>query len=111
MRIREIEIGHGVALAPLAGVSDRTFRRMARRCGAEYTVSEMVSAKALCYEQLCKRPSHEERARTAPLAAVLREELPMAVQLFGAEASSWQRRRAFWKAENIAVRAARCHRV
>ena len=86
MRIREIEIRHGVALAPLAGVSDRTFRRMARRCGAEYTVSEMVSAKALCYEQLCKRPSHEERARTAPLAAVLREELPMAVQLFGAEA-------------------------
>lgn len=85
MKIREIEIGHGVALAPLAGVSDRTFRRMARRYGAEYTVSEMVSAKALCYEQECKRPSHEDRARTAPLAAVLREELPMAVQLFGAE--------------------------
>ena len=85
MKIRETEIGHGVALAPLAGVSDRTFRRMARRYGAEYTVSEMVSAKALCYEQECKRPSHEDRARSAPLAAVLREELPMAVQLFGAE--------------------------
>ena len=58
---------------------------MARRYGAEYTVSEMVSAKALCYEQLCKRPESAERCRTAPLAAVLREELPMAVQLFGAE--------------------------
>ena len=46
----------------------------------------MVSAKALCYEQSCRRPCREERARTAPLAAVLREELPMAVQLFGAEA-------------------------
>jgi len=86
MKIRDIDVGHGIALAPLAGVSDRTFRRMARRYGAEYTVSEMVSAKALCYEQACKRPSHEDRARTAPLAAVLREELPMAVQLFGAEA-------------------------
>lgn len=86
MKFADVEIKNGIALAPLAGVSDRTFRRMARRYGAEYTVSEMVSAKALCYEQLCKRPSHEERARTAPLAAVLREELPMAVQLFGAEA-------------------------
>lgn len=86
MKIREIEIKNGIALAPLAGVSDRTFRRMARRYGAEYTVSEMVSAKALCYEQQCKRPSREELSRTAPLAAVLREELPMAVQLFGAEA-------------------------
>ena len=85
MYIREIEIKHGLALAPLAGVSDRTFRRLSRRFGAEYTVSEMVSAKALCYEQRCRRPATEERTRTAPLAAVLREELPMAVQLFGAE--------------------------
>lgn len=85
MKIGSIEIKNGIALAPLAGVSDRTFRRVSRRYGAEYTVSEMVSAKALCYEQLCKRPVTEERTRTAPLAAVLREELPMAVQLFGAE--------------------------
>ena len=85
MKIGSIELKNGIALAPLAGVSDRTFRRMARRYGAEYTVSEMVSAKALCYEQRCRRPVTEERTRTAPLAAVLREELPMAVQLFGAE--------------------------
>ena len=81
----EITIAHGLCLAPLAGVSDRPFRRMARRFGAEYTVSEMVSAKALCYEQKCKRPVSDERVRTAPLAAVLREEAPMAVQIFGAE--------------------------
>ena len=80
-----ITVLHGLCLAPLAGVSDRPFRRMARRFGAEYTVSEMVSAKALCYEQKCKRPVTEARMRTAPLAAVLREEAPMAVQLFGAE--------------------------
>ena len=80
-----IEVAHGLCLAPLAGVSDRPFRRMARRFGAEYTVSEMVSAKALCYEQKCKRPVTDSRTRTAPLAAVLREEAPMAVQLFGAE--------------------------
>lgn len=85
MRIGNTEIAHGLFLAPLAGVSDRSFRRVSRRFGAEYTVSEMVSAKALCYEQKCKRPVTDTRIRTAPLAAVYREEAPMAVQLFGAE--------------------------
>ena len=86
----KLEIGsavlpHGLCLAPLAGVSDRSFRRMARRFGAEYTVSEMVSAKALCYEQNSKKPVTASTVRTAPLAAVMAEEFPMAVQLFGAE--------------------------
>lgn len=85
MRIGEVEVRHGVCLAPLAGVSDRAFRQVARAFGAEYTVSEMVSAKALCYEQNCRRPATGNRIRTAPLAAVMRDEYPMAVQLFGAE--------------------------
>lgn len=85
MRIGNVEIEHGLFLAPLAGVSDCSFRRLARRYGAEYTVSEMVSAKALCYEQKCKKNPETAQFRTAPLAAVLREEAPMAVQLFGAE--------------------------
>ena len=83
--IGDAVLPHGLCLAPLAGVSDRSFRRMARRFGAEYTVSEMVSAKALCYEQNSRKPVTETRGKTAPLAAVMREEAPMAVQLFGAE--------------------------
>ena len=85
LMIGEACLPHGLCLAPLAGVSDRSFRRMARRYGAEYTVSEMVSAKALCYEQNSHKPVTGQNVRTAPLAAVLREEFPMAVQLFGAE--------------------------
>ena len=85
MRIGDIEIKNGICLAPLAGVSDRTFRGVARRFGAEYTVSEMVSAKALCCEQRSKRASVAEHSKTAPLAAVQRAELPMAVQIFGSE--------------------------
>ena len=85
MKIANIEIPNGLFLAPLAGVSDRPFRLLARRYGAEYTTSEMVSAKALCYEQRSKRPVTETRVRTAPLAAVMADEYPMAVQLFGAE--------------------------
>lgn len=85
MRICDIEIPHGLFAAPLAGVSDRIFRRLARRFGAEYTTSEMVSAKALCYEQLSRKPIADARVRTAPLAAVMRDEAPMSVQLFGSE--------------------------
>ena len=82
MKIGELELKHGICLAPLAGVSDRPFRRLARRYGAEYAVSEMVSAKALCYEQKCKKA---DAVRTAPLADLMRDEHPTAVQLFGAE--------------------------
>lgn len=74
---------HGLALAPLAGVSDRAFRRVCRHCGADFTVSEMVSAKALCYEQ--KQKSGKTRSVSGQLASVLADELPMAVQLFGCE--------------------------
>lgn len=71
-------------LAPLAGVSDRTFRRICRECGAEYTVSEMISAKALCYDQLSKKKRPEDSA-TLELATIYKKETPVAVQLFGRE--------------------------
>lgn len=78
-----ITLPHGLALAPLAGVSDRAFRRVCRACGADFTVSEMVSAKALCYEQRKKDP--KVRSVSGQLASVMRDELPMAVQIFGSE--------------------------
>ncbi len=78
-----VTLPHGLALAPLAGVSDRAFRRVCRTLGADYTVSEMVSAKALVYEQRAR--GEKERSVSGQLASVLREELPMAVQLFGHE--------------------------
>ena len=82
IKIGEYELKHGLFLAPLAGVSDRPFRDICRRHGAEYTVSEMVSAKALCYEQAVKKA---DKIKTAPLASVYSYELPMAIQLFGSE--------------------------
>ncbi len=81
--IQNITLPHGLALAPLAGVSDRAFRRVCRACGADLTVSEMVSAKALCYEQ--KQKAGKLRSVSGHLASVMRDELPMAVQLFGCE--------------------------
>ncbi len=83
LTIGRFTLKHGLFLAPLAGVSDRAFRNACRRAGAEYTVSEMISAKALCYEQLTKKENSS--IRTAPLASVYQSEMPMAIQLFGSE--------------------------
>lgn len=82
MKIGNVTLKHGLVLAPMAGVTDRTFRRICRAYGAEYTVSEMVSAKALCYEQRAKRKEYLLSA-TAELASVFEEDCPMSVQLFG----------------------------
>ncbi len=85
IKIGETVLEHGLVLAPMAGVTDRTFRLLCKRFGAEYTVSEMVSAKALCYEQRSHRKESATLTGTAPLAAVLKSESPMAVQIFGSE--------------------------
>ena len=81
VKIGKTELKNGIFLAPMAGFSDYAFRRICREHGVEYTVSEMVSAKALCYEQVGKRGE----CKTAPLATVRAEEMPMAIQLFGSE--------------------------
>ena len=84
IKIGNITLENGLMLAPMAGFTDYSFRKICRDRGAEYTVSEMVSAKALCYEQLSKK-NPLSPSKTAPLAAVKNEENPMAIQLFGSE--------------------------
>ena len=75
MKIGNVTLKHGLFLAPLAGYTDYAMRTVARKAGAEMTVSEMVSSRALCY--------HDEK--TPALARVGEDELPMAVQIFGSE--------------------------
>ena len=84
IQIGTVILKHGLVLAPMAGVTDRSFRLICRRFGAEYTVSEMVSAKALCYEQRARRKEFASSV-TASLATVTEDESPMAIQLFGSE--------------------------
>lgn len=84
IKIRNITLKHGLFLAPMAGFTDYSFRAICREHGAEYTVSEMVSAKALCYEQITKKNS-DDAYKTASLCTVTENELPMSIQLFGSE--------------------------
>ncbi len=81
MQIKNIRLKHGLALAPMAGVTDRAFRRMCAEQGAEYAVTEMVSAKAICYESEARVAA---QARSAPLAHI-DDGIPTAIQIFGSE--------------------------
>lgn len=75
MKIGTVELPGKLALAPMAGVTDQAFRVICRELGADYTVTEMVSAKALCYQD----------KKTIPLMALAPSESPAAVQLFGSD--------------------------
>ena len=78
-------------LAPLAGVTDTTFRRLCRENGADIVVTEMVSAKGL----LC------DPVRSGRYLVYEEAERPVGAQLFGsdsgeiAEAAAEVARRGF----------------
>ncbi|MCD7756211.1 MAG: tRNA dihydrouridine synthase DusB [Firmicutes bacterium] len=50
MRIGSLEVNHPVMLAPMAGVTDWAFRTVCAEQGADITVTEMVSSRALVYK-------------------------------------------------------------
>lgn len=50
MRIGNIEITNPIALGPMAGVTDWAFRTICAELGANLTVTEMVSSRALVYK-------------------------------------------------------------
>ena len=50
MKIGNLKIGGPVALAPMAGVTDPAFRAICAELGADLTVTEMVSSRALVYQ-------------------------------------------------------------
>ena len=62
-------------LAPMAGYTDGAFRRLCREHGADLTVTEMISAKAVHYND----------KKTAALARISGSEVPCLIQIFGSE--------------------------
>jgi len=75
LKIGNVNIEKTSALAPMASVADRAYRAICKKFGASYVVSEMVSAKGLCYSD----------RKTKELCTVTDSERPMAIQLFGSE--------------------------
>lgn len=81
MRIGNCVFPLGTVLAPMAGFTDASMRLLCRRLGAELTVTEMVSAAALCF--------HDKK--TARLARLPLGDCPTAVQLFGHDPQQMRR--------------------
>ena len=80
MKIGNVTIDSRLALAPMAGVTDLAFRTICRELGAGYTVTEMVSAKARCYQD----------QKSLPLLKLGEGEHPAAAQLFGSDEGCMQ---------------------
>ena len=75
LRIGNTVLENNVILAPMAGVTDLPFRVLCREQGAGCVVTEMVSAKAVLYNNKNSRE----------LLQIDPAERPAAVQLFGSE--------------------------
>ena len=65
-----------VHLAPMAGVTDSSFRKICKDFGADFVTTEMVSAKGLYYNS----------KKTASLMDFSETEQPCAIQFFGSDA-------------------------
>lgn len=75
LKIGDIKLESDLLLAPMAGYTDAGFRRLSARYGAGLTVTEMVSAKGLCYGN----------ENTSKLLGISEEEKTVAAQLFGGD--------------------------
>jgi tRNA-dihydrouridine synthase B len=75
LKIGELELGEGLILAPMAGITDLSFRRIAKSFDVDLVTSEMVSSEGLV----------RNKARTKMLLQSHAEEKPLAIQLFGSD--------------------------
>ena len=75
MKIGNVEINSRLVLAPMAGVTDLAFRKICSELGAGLTVTEMVSSKALCYQD----------RKSRGLLKLFDGEHPAAAQIFGSD--------------------------
>ena len=78
-KIGDIVIKNQIVMAPMAGYSNTSYRKIIKRMGAGLIFAEMVSDKALVY--------HNQK--TYDLLQVSEEERPIAQQIFGSDVKSF----------------------
>lgn len=77
--IGNVEIKNQVVLAPMAGICNSAFRRIAKEMGAGLIYAEMVSDKALLYKS----------KKTEDMLYMKDEERPISQQIFGSDKESF----------------------
>ncbi|MCR4610534.1 MAG: tRNA-dihydrouridine synthase, partial [Lachnospiraceae bacterium] len=75
LKIGDVQLNNNVILAPMAGVSDLPFRVLCSEMGVGMTCTEMISAKAIMYNN----------KKTYELMRMDEREPVVSLQLFGSE--------------------------
>jgi tRNA-dihydrouridine synthase B len=78
-KIKDVEIKNQIVLAPMAGISNTSYRKIIKEMGAGLIYAEMVSDKAICF-------SNE---KTFDLLKMDESERPIAQQIFGSDKESF----------------------
>lgn len=79
-KIGNVKIDNQICLAPMAGICDSAFRRIAKSMGCGLIGTEMVSAKSIVYDN----------EKTKEMLYMTEKERPIAQQIFGAEAEAFK---------------------
>ena len=75
LKIGNVELDNNILLAPMAGVTDLAFRKICKDCGAGLVETEMVSSKAIFYQD----------EKTIKMINTDGEKRPISMQIFGSE--------------------------
>lgn len=75
MKVGNIDLKNGLLLGPMAGVTDRVYRQICQEQGCDLTFTEMVSAKAIRYNN----------QKSKLILEIGEEEKQVGVQLFGSD--------------------------
>jgi nifR3 family TIM-barrel protein len=93
MNIAGVRLANPVIAAPMAGVTDRAFRTLAREAGCGLVCSEMVSDQALLYGS----------PRTGTILNIDGEPGPLSVQIFGSHPDHMEKAAALVYARGPAI--------
>ena len=75
LKIGNVELENNILLAPMAGITDLSFRKICKEFGPALVETEMVSAKAICYKD----------EKTIKMLNMDGEKRPVSIQIFGNE--------------------------
>lgn len=75
LQIGNVTLGNNLILAPMAGITDLPFRKICKQFGAGLVCTEMISSKAIFYDD----------TKTKLLMNTQGEERPISFQIFGSE--------------------------
>ena len=75
LKLGNVELENNILLAPMAGITDLSFRKICKEYGISLVTTEMVSSRAICYQD----------EKTLKMINTEGEKRPVSIQIFGNE--------------------------